>query len=436
MKKHLKKLLVSALGFMLAVAFLVGAAVPASAAKYDPNTDWIAGKYGIFLHYLLERQGGGTSLENWNNAVNSFDVDRFAKDIHSVGASWVTITLTQSSGYFPIPMPEMEAMTGVKCGTERDLVADLIKACEPYGIQVMLYWNPGLPQNNLAMARALGAAFRQNQGDASIGQAPSGDWVLSYTAAKNVCSVLAAISERYGEQVHGWWFDGCYDNVGVNDRLAELYGDAARAGNPKTLVAFNNGIRFGDCRFETENYSCGETCHPNFLDTTSFLQYKADSRWTENGYQAHRLTFLGENWGLGGTIYDTDELAKHSYEAFLKNGAAISYDVAISADGIIAPEHLAQLKAIHEYVKSQPVPVIEPAPQQPDGETDDASSNVSENTEGSGEEAEKTVEVVSKNPVLLVILGVECAVILGVAVFWLVRKKRAKKDDGQLPSAE
>ena len=80
MKKHLKKLLVSALGFMLAVAFLVGAAVPASAAKYDPNTDWIAGKYGIFLHYLLERQGGGTSLENWNNAVNSFDVDRFAKD--------------------------------------------------------------------------------------------------------------------------------------------------------------------------------------------------------------------------------------------------------------------------------------------------------------------------------------------------------------------
>ena len=76
MKKHLKKLLVSALGFMLAVAFLVGAAVPASAAKYDPNTDWIAGKYGIFLwnvtwnilrsHSDAEECVNDTYLRAWN----------------------------------------------------------------------------------------------------------------------------------------------------------------------------------------------------------------------------------------------------------------------------------------------------------------------------------------------------------------------------------
>lgn len=423
MKKYFKRLVSAALCLALTAALLIGGAVPASAAKYDSNTDWIAGKYGIFLHYLLERQGGGSSLEGWNSAVSSFDVDRFAKDINSVGASWVTITLTQSSGYFPIPMPEMENLTGVKCGTERDLVTDLIKACEPYGIKVMLYWNPGLPQNNLAMARALGAAFRQNQGDMSIGQGASGDWVLNYTAAKNVCSVLSALSERYGEKVHGWWFDGCYDNVGFNERLAELYGEAARAGNPKTLVAFNDGIRFADCRYESENYACGETCHPYFLEETSFMNYKADSRWTENGYQAHRLTFLGENWGLGGTIYDTAELAKHSYDAFLKNGAALSYDVAISADGKIADEHLAQLKAVYDYVKSQPAPVIEPAPKNTGTKADTSSSAASGNT---SEEIVKKVQVVSKNPPLYIALGAECAVIIGVAVFWIIRKKRAK----------
>ncbi len=426
MNKHLKKILSSALGCLLAVVLLVGTAAPASAAKYDPDTDWIAGKYGIFLHYLLERQGGGNSLEGWNQAVNSFDVDRFAKDLDSVGASWITITLTQASGYFPIPMPEMEALTGVKCGTDRDLVADLIRACEPYGIRVMLYWSPGLPQNNLPMARALGAVFRQNQGDVSVGQGASGDWMLNYTAAKNVCSILSALSQRYGDKVHGWWFDGCYDNVGFNDRLAELYGDAARAGNPHTLVAFNDGIRFADCRFETENYACGETCHPAFLDTTSFLTYKADSRWTENGYQAHRLTFLGENWGLGGTIYDTAELAKHSYEAFLKNGAAISYDVAISADGKIAAEHMAQLKAIHDYVQSQPAPVIEPAPTPSDTPDDSSTTSDPEKPDTPADDAVKTEEVVSKNPLLFAILGVECVVILGVAVFWLVRRKQTK----------
>lgn len=423
MKKYFKRLVSAALSLALTAALLIGGAVPASAAKYDSNTDWIAGKYGIFLHYLQERQGNGTTWEGWNSAVSSFDVDRFAKDINSVGASWVTITLTQASGYFPIPMPEMENLTGVKCGTERDLVADLITACEPYGIKVMLYWNPGLPQNNLAMARALGAAFRQNQGDVSIGQGASGDWMLNYTASKNVCSVLSAISERYGEKVHGWWFDGCYDLVGFNERLAELYGEAARAGNPKTLVAFNNGIRFADCRFETENYACGETCHPNQLEKTSFMNYKADSRWTENGYQAHRLTFLGENWGLGGTIYDTAELAKHSYDAFLKNGAALSYDVAISADGKIADEHLAQLKAIYDYVKSQPAPVIEPAPKNTETKADTSSSAASGNT---SEEVVKKVQVVSKNQPLYIALGAECAVIIGVAVFWIIRKKRVK----------
>ena len=423
MKKYFKRLVSAALCLALTAALIIGVSVPASAAKYDSNTDWIAGKYGIFLHYLLERQGGGSSLEGWNSAVSSFDVDRFAKDINSVGASWVTITLTQSSGYFPIPMPEMENLTGVKCGTERDLVTDLINACEPYGIKVMLYWNPGLPQNNLAMARALGAAFRQNQGDMSIGQGASGDWVLNYTAAKNVCSVLSALSERYGEKVHGWWFDGCYDNVGFNERLAELYGEAARAGNPKTLVAFNDGIRFADCRYESENYACGETCHPYFLEETSFMNYKADSRWTENGYQAHRLTFLGENWGLGGTIYDTAELAKHSYDAFLKNGAALSFDVAISADGKIADEHLAQLKAVYDYVKSQPAPVIEPAPKNTETKADTSSSATSGNT---SEEVVKKVQVVSKNQPLYIALGAECAVIIGVAVFWIIRKKRVK----------
>lgn len=426
MNKHMKKALTSALGCLLAVMLLIGTAAPASAAKYDPNTDWIAGKYGIFLHYLLERQGGGSSLEGWNTAVSSFDTDRFAKDIHDIGASWVTITLTQSSGYFPIPMPEMEAMTGVKCGTDRDLVADLIQSCEPYGIKVMLYWSPGLPQNNLAIARALGAAFRQKQGDASIGQGASGDWMLNYTAAKNVCSILSALSERYGEKVHGWWFDGCYDNVGFNERLAVLYGEAARAGNPKTLVAFNDGIRFADCRFETENYACGETCHPNFLDTTSFLKYKADSRWTENGYQAHRLTFLGENWGLGGTIYDTTELAKHSYEAFLKHGAAISYDVAISADGKIAAEHLAQLKAIYEYAKSQPEPVIEQAPAPSDSTEDSEPAGDPKASDTAADDGTKDAETVDKNPLLFAILGAECAVILGVIIFWLVRKKQVK----------
>lgn len=425
--KNLSKKTFSLLLSLVLSAVLAAGGITASAEKYDSNTDFIAGKYGVFLHYLLERQGGGQSLDGWNQAVNSFDVNGFAADMHDVGASWVTITLTQSSGYFPIPMPEMETLTGVKCGTQRDLVKDLIDALDPYGIKVMLYWHPGLPDNNTALAKALGAEFKQNQGDATIGQASSGNWMLSYTACKNVAGIAAALSERYGEKVVGWWFDGCYDNVGFNDRLARLYGDAVRSGNPNTLVCFNNGTKFHDCRFEAENYSAGETGHPNSLETTAFTSYSVEDRWSDNGYQEHRLTFLGENWGLGGTIYDTETLAKHSYEAFLKNGAALSFDVAISADGKVNSEHLAQLRAIRDYVRSQPEIVIEPAPQQAGTNQIDASAPNGAGTDTDiAQTVEKKTVTVNRNVPLAIALGAECVVIVGAAVFLIVKKKSRK----------
>ena len=57
-------------------------------------------------------------------------------------------------------------------------------------------------------------------------------------------SVLEEYAVRYGENVKGWWIDGCYAGfLKYNDDLLALYANAIWKGNPKALVAMNNGVR-------------------------------------------------------------------------------------------------------------------------------------------------------------------------------------------------
>ena len=57
-------------------------------------------------------------------------------------------------------------------------------------------------------------------------------------------SVLEEYAVRYGENVKGWWIDGCYAGfLKYNDDLLALSANAIWKGNPKALVAMNNGVR-------------------------------------------------------------------------------------------------------------------------------------------------------------------------------------------------
>ncbi len=377
MKKFLTRIITACAAVVTAVSVCCGAPFGVSAERYSESTDFMAGKYGIFLHYLASMQlGGSAPLSSWNELVNSFDTDAFAKSADDVGASWVCITLTQSDGLYCIPMPELENMIGgSKLSTDRDLVLDLYNSLEPYGIKLMLYWIPGATTANTAVAKALGAE-RRVSGELAGGQSNS-DYMLNWTVVKNQSSLMSAVSERYGEKISGWWIDGCYDSTGFNERVAEQEAEALKSGNKNAVVAFNNGTKAGDCRFEFEDYSAGEICHPNSIAETDIFDYSAEGRWTELGYQKHFLTFLGSNWGTGGTIYETEKLVKHCYENILSKGAALTLDVRVSGDGTIEADQYAQLARLNEYVSSMPEITL-----------DNIVDNRSESTEAESEESE------------------------------------------------
>lgn len=336
-------LLISA---MLAFSAFVFAPVTSSAATYNNKTDFMNGRYGIFLHYL---SNSNMTDEQWEKKVKSFDSEVFASAAETAGASWVTVTLTQADGRYCIPIETIFAesdIPGFGSGTvkakgvaaEDDLVARLYTALSAKGIKLMLYWIPSAPSGNAELAAEMGAT-----------EMVSGNWSINETVYTNMSAAMRTVSEYYGDKISGWWIDGCYDSVDFTETVADGYKAALTAGNADAVVAFNNGAKADDCRFECEDYTAGEICHPDTLDITDIYDYSADSRWSPLGYQKHFLTFLGDNWGFPGTHYDTDALVKHCYDNILSRGAAISFDVACSSSGTIDAAQLAQLEALKEY---------------------------------------------------------------------------------------
>ncbi len=356
MKKTLKKILTLVLSAAVLLSTLM-CAIPVTAATADPATDFMVGNYGIMVHYLHNK-------DTVQAAVNSFKAANFAKQVNDAGAKWALFTLTQSNGVYNIPMDEhldasgnaIFADTDVTVAEGRkDIVEELYDALAPYGIKLMLYWIPGAPKDNAEKATLLGATERVN-GD------EKDNYKINETVANNMSSIMASVSDKYGEKVAGWWIDGCYDSTGFNDAIATQEAAALRAGNADALVAFNRGTKQHDAYYDVESYAAGEICHgdrtdpskPNYED---IYMFSADSRWTDNGFQSHYLTFLGSNWTMGDERYETAEMVDHVYNNILKNGGAMTFDMSCFDDGTLDKQQYNQMVALSKVV----YPVVDTA---------------------------------------------------------------------------
>jgi len=53
-------------------------------------------KFGVFVHYLGEGP-------NWNERVESFDVEKFVEQLQRTATGYLILTLGQNSGYYCSP---------------------------------------------------------------------------------------------------------------------------------------------------------------------------------------------------------------------------------------------------------------------------------------------------------------------------------------------
>ena len=111
------------------------------------------------MHYMGDTvlKGDELTIENWNKAVDSFDVKGLADQLASAGAGYFVLTLGQNSGYYCAPNAAYDRLTGIapsKCA-RRDLVADLSKALRARRIRLMVYLPAGAPDRDKEAMKAL-----------------------------------------------------------------------------------------------------------------------------------------------------------------------------------------------------------------------------------------------------------------------------------------
>ena len=272
--------------------------------------DWMAGRQGAFCHYLMNAEDFAR--------LGEYDVAGVVRQLVERKVGYFGLTLGQNTGYYLAPNRTYETIAGYapgsRCST-RDLPRELIQALKPHGIRLMLYLPCQVANGDLTAAVRFG--FPAEGAVRSDGKRTK-DRAFTEEGVLNWAKVIAEWSERYGEDVAAWWFDGAYDFLGFDERIAQLYAAAVKRCNPCAAVTFNPGVR-KPMWTKYADYEAGEE---NDLPETPFGGAR-----TAEGLQRHFFTFLGATWGKPGRHF-TDEAKLSSWiDGARKSGWAVTFDI-------------------------------------------------------------------------------------------------------------
>lgn len=316
----------------LATCLLVLLSWRGQAMPNNSDTDWFRdAKYGVFIHFL---PGDAESLAR----VQEFDVETLSSQLEELGAKYLVITLGQNSGFFNSPNTTYNHYTGYspgeRCST-RDLPLDLYQALKPKGIKLMLYLPCQTPNRDSRAQKAFGL--------------PEGkrDQPIDLEFAQKWAHVIQEWSDRYGDKVSGWWFDGAYGRVHFNEQIAQVYAAAAKHGNPKAIVTFNPGVKLIR-HTQAEDYTAGELNDP--------FGVLPSSRRVE-GSQWHALTYMGSRWSARDTRFPSEQWARWVSTAVSRGGVVTldmgpNWDPQVGPIGSLAQAQIEQLRAVQTTVKA------------------------------------------------------------------------------------
>ncbi len=312
-------------------------------------------RWGIFMHYLAipastNALPGELNPANWNRNVDAFRADKLAAQLHRAGAQYMFLTLGQNSGYYCAPNAALDRIVGRNAATSRcsrrDLVADLAAELDKYGIKLFVYLPSHAPMSDAEAVKKLGfvAEWDFSQWSppnlAELQAAGTDPDPRLSRGQRNYEAVIREWSDRWGSQVNGWWFDGCYYYKTMYQRTDEpnfhSFAAAARSGNPGSMVTFNCGVLYPPVSISgEEDYSAGEV-----VELDKVLEHGLDNL---TGLRRHILTYAGSNWGRGRLRFDGPALKRYT-DSLNQMQAVISWDVPFNpADGTLSDEVLEAL---------------------------------------------------------------------------------------------
>jgi len=291
------------------------------------RADWMyQAKWGVFMHYLALRDD--LPVDEWNRLIDGFDVESLARQIQSTGAGYLFITLGQNSGHYLSPNGAYDSIVRIqpsKC-SRRDLVADLHAALARRHLSLAVYLPAGAPDRDPVAMKRL---------EWKKGPDRNADFQRKWQ------QVISEWSERWGNKVRGWWFDGCYWPNAMYRSCSppnfRTFADAARKGNPSSAVAFNPGVFYPIfAESAQEDFTAGEIDDP--------ARVHCHGRWVD-GVQFHMLSFLGSSWSHGEPRFPAARIAEIT-AGIVRPGGVVTWDVPHGPTGRIPDSFMRQLDAI------------------------------------------------------------------------------------------
>ena len=327
------------------------------------RTQWFAdARYGFFFHFLNPHRTSSEQTDQdrpqpigeWNEAVDSFDVDLFAGQLAELGAGYAFLTVGQNSGYYCSPNKTYDDILGENRCSRRDLISDFADALAKYHIPALVYTTGLAPYlDRLAVEKlecvppwhTLSCNSYDRYTDL-IGRDPR---LTNFQRKWN--AIHTEWSLRWSRKIKGWWVDGTYGEKMYrfpDPPNGYTFADALRAGNPESILAFNGGCVVepsADCP-EVEDYTAGEMNTPRFGTLPGPLV---------DGLRYHLLGFTGHAWwtgpvGISGAVMA--EITRNVND----NGGVMTWDLPFSAEKGIDKEIFAALKDFAaEYRKSRKI---------------------------------------------------------------------------------
>lgn len=312
-------------------------------------------KFGIFLHWGLYSELGGTGMKSgaeWimnDNQIPSakyerlakffnpskFDADAWVRAFKAAGAGYIVITTKHHDGFSMYKSSASRYNIVDSTPYARDPISDLAVACQRHGIKLFFYYSQ-LDWHHLDY-------FPRGQTGHFSGRPESGRWekYLDYQDAQ-----LRELLTQYGS-IGGIWFDGWWDQekTSMRDRwrLAQTY-RLIHSLQPATLIVNNHHL----APVPGEDYQTFERDLPG----QNIMGYSGGS--TISSLPLEMSETMNGSWGFNLTDdkYKSPITLIRTFVGAAGRNANFLLNTGPMPNGEIQPENLDTLHQIGDWLKT------------------------------------------------------------------------------------
>jgi len=296
-------------------------------------------KYGLFFHWNARSMPRTGLPKSYEDAVNDFDVVKFAAMVHATGADFIVLTTSWGLPTFPAPLKSLDKILPGNT-TARDLIADLSNALAKWNIKLMIYCN-----------------FRIN----AMGWKNEDRFISGKTdsAFSKILSIYKEIGQRYAGRIGGVWIDDGMGLYPYNAPFKEMT-SALKHYDKNMIVGYNSWIypRFTDF----QDFYCGEEgiTDAAAVNDTNYLPKGGDGYFVSGPNKNLKATFCGllepGNWThtepdkkIPPPFLTAPQLINILHDAILRKNVPIM-NAEVYQDGSISDETFELLKSVNKSI--------------------------------------------------------------------------------------